>query len=105
MSSIPNSLPISLKSWPSTTKSAIDLPTFFQRVNFERGGLLKLNEASLHEEILEEEATQSQGLENEQSEDVEMNDAEEEKGKAATREELLAMLGYVQSSFEGVQLL
>jgi len=97
MSSIPNSFPISLKPWPSNTKAAVDLPTFFQRVNLERGGLTKLNEASLRKEIQEEEAAKSQDPEDGQSEDVEMNDTEEEKGKVATREELLAMLRYAQS--------
>lgn len=99
MSSIPNGFPISLKSWPSNTKTAVDLPTFFQRVNFERGGLTKFNEATLREEIQEDELSKSQGVEDEQGEDVEMKGAEEEKGKVATREELLSMLRYVQSLF------
>ena len=102
MSSIPSGFPISLKAWPSKSSDAVDLSTFFQRVNAERGGLTKITEASLREEIFQEELSQaakSQAGEVATSDDVEMQDAEEkepeEKGKLATKEELLAMLAYV----------
>lgn len=66
---------------------------------------MKLSDESLREEIQEEEAAKSQDLNNEQSEDVQMEDAEEEKGKVATREELLSMLGYEEFLFGIMQLL
>lgn len=103
MSSIPNGFPISLKSWPSKDNDAIDLPTFFQRVNFERGGLTKFDEASLRDEIFEEEAAKSLGVEDNPSDEGEPE--EEEKEKVATREELLTMLAYAESLSDDMRLL
>ena len=54
---MPADFPISLQSWPSKQNDpASALPTFFQRIYVERGGLRNVTEESLRQEIAEEEA-------------------------------------------------
>lgn len=92
MASIPNGFPISLRSWPSKSTDTTDLPTFFQRINIERGGLINVNEENLQDEIAREAAGH---VEDESSEDEEEKGTDEVKARAAAREELLQHIRYV----------
>ncbi|CAG8978181.1 hypothetical protein HYALB_00013172 [Hymenoscyphus albidus] len=93
MGSIPNNFPISLRSWPSSTKPAEgpDLKTLFGRINSERGGFRNLTEESLRQEIAEEEANKPEEDEEEGS-DKQDEDVEPDRMKElmAAREELIA---------------
>jgi hypothetical protein len=92
MASIPNSFPISLRSWPPKSTDTTDLPTFFQRINAERGGLINVNEDSLQEEIAREAAGH---VEDASSEDEDDKGSDEVKARQAAREELLQHIRYV----------
>lgn len=93
MASIPNGFPISLRSWPTKSADATDLPTLFQRIQTERGGFLDISEESLREEIAKEESGQLVEVESESEED---RNAEDLKARAAARQELLQQITYVQ---------
>jgi mediator of RNA polymerase II transcription subunit 17 len=74
MGSMPEDFPISLQSWPSKNNDpATALPTFFQRIYVERGGLRNITEQSLRQEIAHEEAAAAAGgngaVEEEQAEE------------------------------------
>lgn len=97
MTSIPNDLPISLRSWPaSSSNDTNSLPTLIQRINFERGGFRDISEESLRQEIAEEEAASSPAEEDGSSEE---EDGEEEPDRIkefmTAKEEMLGRLEYV----------
>lgn len=70
MASLPPDFPISLQSWPSNARDpSTSLPTFFQRIYAERGGLRNVTEESLREEIAAEEAAAAAGADNEPEEE------------------------------------
>lgn len=94
MGSLPQDFPISLQSWPpKNADPASALPTFFQRIYIERGGLRNVTEESLRQEIAEEEAAAAAGEDN--------GDVEEEAAEEPDRmKELLTaradMLDHIQ---------
>jgi hypothetical protein len=94
MSTIPNSFPISLRSWPSSKNSeATSLSTLFQRINAERGGIQGLTEESLRQEIVAEADTK---MEEDDTSDDEDEDAEQPDKMRELMEAKGEMLGILE---------
>lgn len=99
MATIPNGFPISLRSWPSKSADATDLPTLFQRIQTERGGFVNISEDILREEIAKEEAGQ---VVEDESEDEEDKNAEDVKARTAARQDLLQQITYIHQLCDNV---
>ena len=93
MSTLSNSFPISLRSWPSKKDTeATSLSTVFQRINGERGGIQGLTEESLREEIAAEADTKmNEGDASEEDEEEEQPDRMRELMEAKAE-----LLGYLE---------
>ena len=96
MGSMPDDFPISLQSWPSKNNDpASTLPTLFQRIFVERGGLRNITEESLRQEIAEEEAAAAAGNEKGASDEEEDEEPDRLKELMTARADMLDHIQYV----------
>jgi mediator of RNA polymerase II transcription subunit 17 len=99
MGSIPPTFPISLRSWPSTTKDngPNALPTIIQRINFERGGFQNITEESLRQEIAEAELSNGGADENDSSDEEDEEEPDRLKEVMTARDEMIKQIEYALS--------
>ncbi|KAG9237639.1 subunit 17 of mediator complex-domain-containing protein [Amylocarpus encephaloides] len=103
-STIPNGTPISLRSWPSSSKPQEQdaISVFFERINREQGGLRSITEDGLRQEIAEaEEGKAGKQDEGDTEEEDEEDPLDRKKELLMARDE---MLGHIESAYHSASV-
>lgn len=103
---MPDDFPISLKSWPLKNQDpASTLPTFYQRIEQQRGGFRNVTEESLRQEIAEEEAAAAAGEDNANSDGEKEEEPDRLKALMEAKTEMFHHIQYVYDVLKHAKVL